>query len=111
MAGSLPRALGSEPAVHRSPLSNTRAWLVTYPELWVGTSRAPVLLSGTRCTAGSYQALGVTGAPVLLSGTRCTAGSYQALGMTGAGITEWYPVHGWFLSGSGCDRSTGITEW
>ena len=33
------------------------------------------------------------------------AGSYQALGVTGAGITEWYAVHGWFLSGSGCDRS------
>ena len=54
--------------------------------------------------AGSYQALGVTGAGIL-SGTRCTAGSYQALGMTGAGITEWYAVHGWFLSGSGCDTS------
>ena len=25
--------------------------------------------------------------------------------MTGAGITEWYAVHGWFLSASGCDRS------
>ena len=33
------------------------------------------------------------------------AGSYQALGMTGAGIAEWYAVHGWFLSGSGYDRS------
>ena len=33
------------------------------------------------------------------------AGSYQALGVTGAGITEWYAVHGWFLSGSGCDRT------
>ena len=41
------------------------------------------------------------------------AGSYQALGVTGAGITEWYAVHGWILSavhgwfpsGSGCDRS------
>ena len=33
------------------------------------------------------------------------AGSYQALGVTGAGITEWYAVHGWFLSGSGYDRS------
>ena len=33
------------------------------------------------------------------------AGSYQALGVTGACITEWYAVHGWFLSGSGYDRS------
>ena len=56
----------------------------------------------------------------------------QALGMTGAGITEWYAVHGWFLSGLGSDRmrvllsgsgarlvpiqalgvtGAGITEW
>ena len=60
------------------------------------------------------------------------AGSYQALGVTGAGITEWYAVHGWFLSGSGYEQvrvllsgtrcmagsyqalgvtGAGITEW